>query len=73
MKQEIHQKLTIKDFAVQGLDCADCAKLLEKAVGKIPGILEVRADLIKWMFIFWAGNVVTTAGLVLGAVSLLRR
>ncbi len=33
----------------------------------------LRSDLIKWMFIFWAGNVVTTAGLVLGAVSLLRK
>ncbi len=33
----------------------------------------VRAGLIKWMFMFWAGNVVATASLVLGAVILLRR
>ncbi len=33
----------------------------------------VRSELIKWMFIFWAGNVVATAGLILAAVSLLRR
>jgi len=25
-----------------------------------------RADLIKWMFLFWVGNVATTAGLVFG-------
>jgi len=36
-------------------------------------IAAVRADLIKWMFILWAGNVVTTAGLVLGTISLLKR
>ena len=34
-------------------------------------VANVRSSLMKWMFIFWAGNVVTTAGLVLGAVSLL--
>ena len=51
---------------------------LEQRLAEVKGelraeIAAVRADLIKWMFIFWAGNVVTTAGLVLGAVSLLRR
>jgi len=30
----------------------------------------VRAELIKWMFVFWVGNVVTTIGLVLTAVRL---
>jgi len=36
-------------------------------------IANVRSGLMKWMFIFWAGNVVATASLVLGAVVLLRR
>jgi len=36
-------------------------------------LAEVQAGLMKWMFIFWAGNVVATAGLVLGAVLLLRK
>lgn len=31
-----------------------------------------KADLIKWMFTFWAGNVLTTAALILALVSLLR-
>ena len=48
-------------------------RLAEVAGGLRSEIASVRADLIKWMFIFWAGNVVTTAGLVLGAVSLPRR
>jgi hypothetical protein len=26
---------------------------------------DVRADLVRWMFVFWAGNVVTTLGIVL--------
>ncbi len=31
-----------------------------------------RADLIKWMFAFWAGNVATTAGLMFAFVHLLK-
>ena len=30
------------------------------------GLANLRADLIKWMFVFWIGNAMTTAGLVLG-------
>ena len=36
-------------------------------------LAEVQSGLMKWMFIFWAGNVVATASLVLGAVVLLRK
>lgn len=32
----------------------------------------LRSELIKWMFIFWTGSAVTTAGLVLVVVGLLR-
>ena len=32
----------------------------------------LRSELLKWMFIFWTGSVVTTAGLVLVVVGLLR-
>ena len=35
-------------------------------------LTSTRASLIKWMFGFWAGNVIATAGLVLAAVALLR-
>jgi hypothetical protein len=31
-----------------------------------------RADVIKWMFLFWMGNVATTAGLVFGLAHFLR-
>ena len=36
------------------------------------GFGRLRADVIKWMFVFWVGTVATSAGLLLGAVSLLR-
>ena len=32
----------------------------------------LRADMIKWMFIFWVGTVATNAGLLFAAVNLLR-
>jgi anti-sigma-K factor RskA len=37
------------------------------------GFANLRADLLKWMFIYWVGSAVTTAGLVLTVVGLLRR
>jgi hypothetical protein len=36
-------------------------------------LAEVRAGLMKWMFIFWAGNVAATLAIVATAVLLLRR
>ena len=33
----------MQDILVQGLDCADCAQLLEKAVGKIKGVAGAQA------------------------------
>jgi hypothetical protein len=35
------------------------------------GLTGLRSELIKWMFIFWAGSVVSTVGLVFAVVSLL--
>lgn len=32
----------------------------------------LRADIIKWMFVFWIGTMATTVGLVFAVVSLLR-
>ncbi len=32
------RKIVKEDFPVQGLDCADCAQLLEKAVCKLKGV-----------------------------------
>lgn len=32
----------------------------------------LRADLIKWMFVFWVGTMATTVGVVFAVVSLLR-
>jgi len=34
-------------------------------------IAEAKSDLIRWMFVFWAGSSVTTAGLVITIVKLL--
>ena len=36
-------------------------------------LAEMKAELIKWMFAFWVGNLAVTGGLVFAAVSLLRR
>ena len=36
------------------------------------GLADQRADLIKWMFAFWVGNVATTAGVVFALARLLR-
>jgi len=36
-----------EDFPVQGLDCADCAQLLEKAVSRVRGVTGARADVVK--------------------------
>ncbi len=39
---------TVKtEIPVQGLDCADCAQLLEKAVSKVSGIAGAKADFLK--------------------------
>jgi len=51
---------------------------LEQRLAELKGelraeIAAVRSGLVKWMFLFWTGNVVATASLVLGAVLLLRR
>jgi hypothetical protein len=32
----------------------------------------MRADLIRWMFVFWVGTVLTICGLLLSVVNLLR-
>jgi hypothetical protein len=37
------------------------------------GFANQRADLLKWMFVYWLGSAVTTAGLVLTVVGLRRR
>jgi hypothetical protein len=37
------------------------------------GFAEQRAALVKWMFLFWAANAATTAGLVLTLAGILTR
>ena len=32
----------------------------------------LRADLLKWMFVFWIGNVAATIGIVFAAIKLIR-
>jgi hypothetical protein len=36
------------------------------------GFAEQRADLLRWMFVYWGGSVVTTVGLVLLVLSAVR-
>jgi len=38
----------------------------------LTALADQRSDLIKWMFIFWVGNVTTTAGLVFALAHILR-
>jgi hypothetical protein len=49
---------------------AEADAKLERAVGDLrsemrSGFAEQRASLLRWMFIYWGGSVVTTVGLVL--------
>jgi hypothetical protein len=37
------------------------------------GLADLRSELIKWMFIFWAGNVATTLGVAAAAIGAVRR
>lgn len=51
---------------------------LEAAVARLEAQMEVRmaafeARIIKWMFLFWVGQAVTTVGLVFGVVRLVGR
>ena len=36
------------------------------------GIADLRAELLKWMFAFWAGTIIPLAGLILGLATALR-
>ncbi len=36
-------------------------------------IAELRSELIKWMFLFWVGNVATTIGVAVAVIGLARR
>lgn len=36
------------------------------------GLSDLRSELLRWMFVYWAGSVVTTVGLVLTVVVILR-
>jgi len=36
-------------------------------------LADLRSELIKWMFLFWVGNVATTIGVAVAAISLVRR
>lgn len=36
------------------------------------GFAEQRADLLRWMFVYWAGSIVTTVGLVLLVLNTVR-
>ena len=40
-------EIIMKDSLIQGLDCADCAQLLEKAVCKVKGVPGAQADFVK--------------------------
>jgi len=39
-----HEKF--KSYTVTGMDCADCALHVEKAVKKIPGVKDIKINLI---------------------------
>ena len=47
-------------------------RMAELRAGFRSALADQRAELIKWMFVFWAGNVATMAGLMLAFVHLMR-
>ncbi len=48
------------------------AKLDQRVAELRQEMATLRADMIKWMFVFWAGNVATMAGLMFAFVHLMR-
>ena len=53
---------------------ADIRELAEGLGARLDAKLDhLRSEMIKWMFIFWTGSVVTTTVLVLAVASALRR
>ena len=36
-------------------------------------LADLRSELIKWMFLFWVGNVATTIGVAVAVIGLARR
>jgi hypothetical protein len=50
---------------------AESGARIERRFAEFEGRLgDLRAELIRWMFVFWAGSTVTTAGLVIAAAKL---
>ena len=46
---------------------------LEQRIAEVKELISTqRANLITWMFVFWVGNVATTAGLMFAFVHLMR-
>ena len=48
------------------------AKLEQRVAELRRDMSALRADMIKWMFVFWAGNAATMAGLIFAFVHLMR-
>ena len=48
------------------------AKLEQRTAELRKDMATLRADMITWMFVFWAGNAATMAGLMLAFVHLMR-
>ncbi len=36
-------------------------------------LADLRSELLKWMFLFWVGNVATTIGVAVAVIGLVRR
>lgn len=59
-------ELSAQGAAIRGELASEMAGLRAEMAG-------LRADLLKWMFVYWAGTVLTMGGLVVALVGLLTR
>lgn len=48
------------------------AKLDQRTAELRQALADLRSELLKWMFLFWAGNVATTIGVAVAVIGMLR-
>ncbi len=53
---------------------ADLRKDMETGFARFDvKLADLRSELLKWMFLFWVGNVATTVGVAVAVIGLVRR
>jgi len=74
LEAKIEQRITALDARVdQRVTAIEFEQRMAQLESRMnTGFAELRAELLRWMFIYWGGSVVTTVGLVLLVLSAVR-